>query len=295
MKKMGKEMTTMRLLWASLCGSLLMTFSLLPAVGVTPKVWKTATFEEFSKGESERVAIENPGRIRLASSYRTYAKVGESAIWSVVESTDGKTLYAGTGNKAEIYKIAIDPKSATGKAELFASLEGRTIQALILGKDGNLFAGVSPEGKVYKVSSEGAVTLVGATQQKYIWGMEFDSEGNLILATGDQGKIMKMTPKGETEDLADLEEKHILSLKGDGKGKVYFGTSPSGWVGVVDEKKDLRILYDSEKDEAKALALDTEGSLFAGIIPTVKVEPPRDAPAPGATRPPLGPTGVPTA
>ncbi|MCA9444082.1 MAG: hypothetical protein KC964_25035, partial [Candidatus Omnitrophica bacterium] len=125
-------------------------------------------------------------------------------------------LYAGTGSKAEIYKIAVDPESATGKAELFASLEGSTIQAMLLGKDGNLYAGVSPDGKVYKVNPEGAVTLVGSTQQKYIWGMEFDSSGDLILATGDQGKLIKMTPKGETEDLADIEEKHILSLKGDG-------------------------------------------------------------------------------
>lgn len=282
---MGKQSSAAPLRWLKL-SLLFLAMGLSHAgYGVTPEIWRVASFEDFSAGEGERVAIEHPGRILLAPSYRVFAEVGESTVWSLVESPDGKTLYLGTGNKAEIYKVAVEPKSATGKAELFASLEGSTIQTMLLGKDGSLYAGVSPDGKVYRISSDGAVTLIGATKEKYIWGMELDSSGNLILATGDSGKILKMDPKGETEDLADLEEKHILSMKGDGKGSFYFGTSPSGWIGVVDDKKDVRILYDSEKDEAKALALDDDGNLFAGVVPTVKVEPPRDAPTPpGAGR-----------
>ncbi|MCA9427113.1 MAG: hypothetical protein KC994_18680, partial [Candidatus Omnitrophica bacterium] len=130
---MGKDKSAMRLMWGFFCGCILMGLTSNISEAVTPKVWKTSSFDEFSKGESERIAIENPGRILLASSYKTYAKIGESAVWSLVESKDGKTLYAGTGSKAEIYKIAVDPESATGKAELFASLEGSTIQAMLLG------------------------------------------------------------------------------------------------------------------------------------------------------------------
>ena len=251
---MGKEMSAMRLLCAVLYGFLFCNLTIISALGVSPEVWRVGSFDEFSKGESERIAIENPGRILLASSYKTYCEIGESAIWCLVESSDGKTIYAGTGSKAEIYKISVDPNAATGEATLFASLEGSTIQTMRLGKDGLLYAGVSPDGKVYKIASDGAVTLVGATKEKYIWGMEFDSDGNLILATGDQGKIIKMSPEGETEEIADTEEKHILTLKRDGGENLYFGTSPSGWIGVIDADEDLRILYDSEKDEVKALA-----------------------------------------
>ena len=241
------------------------------ASAVTPQSWKTSSYEDFNGGDAEKVAILNPGQIRLSPSYRLFSKVDESAVWSLIEARNGKTLYAGTGNRARIYKISAETKDTTSSAKLLADLDGNAVQALAEGPDGFLYAGVSPGGNVYKIAPDGAVTLVGESGEKYIWAMEFDQSGNLILATGDKGVLVKMTLAGKVEKLLKTKQKHILSLVRDATGDIYFGTAPDGWVAVLDTKGDFRVLYDSALSEVKALALDDKDNLYAGIIPTLKV------------------------
>jgi hypothetical protein len=249
--------------------------------GITPETWRVSSYTEFAEGEAQRVAIEHPGNILLSPSYSVFSKIHDPAVWSLAESADGTTLYAGTGNSAKIYKLAADTKAATAEAKLFADLEGNAVYALLGGKGGELFAGVSPGGNVYKINADGAVTLIGSSEQDYIWAMVQDATGDLVLATGDKGQIVKMGMDGKKKTLAKTGEKHILSLIADPSGKIYFGTAPSGWVGVLENEKKFRVLYDSELAETKALALDGEGNLYAAVVPTIQVEPKRDAPQPG--------------
>jgi len=249
-----------------------------PVFAVSPEVWKVSAFAEFSQGDAERVAIANPGEIRLSPSCRLFSKIPESAVWSLVENPKGDTLFAGTGNRARIYKIDCLPDAATSEAKLFADLEGSTVQTMRMSPDGQLYAAVSPGGNVYKISPEGAVTLVGETKRNYVWEMDFDPDGKLILAAGDKGGLLRMKMDGEIEDLVKIEEKHVLSLVCGPAGKCYFGTAPNGWVGVVDASKDFRILYDSPLSEVKGLTLDDAGTVYAGVVPTLKIEPQSESP-----------------
>jgi hypothetical protein len=254
-----------------------------PSPAVSPESWKISSYADYAGGETERVTIRNPGEVALSPSYTLYSKVGESAIWSLVESSDGSTLYLGTGNRARIYTVTTEVESTTADAKLFADLDGNVVQAMAFGPDGQLYAAVSPGGNVYKISEEGAVTLVGEAGQPYIWAMAFESkpegdQARLILATGDKGLIVAMGMDGKTETLLETEEKHILSMIESPEGTLYFGTAPNGWVGQIDAEKDFRVLYDSSLSEVKALALDEEGNLFAGIVPAQKVAPKPDNP-----------------
>lgn len=252
------------------------------AQAVAPEVWRVSTYDEFAKGESERVSITHPGEIRLAPSYKDYSEVSEPSVWSLLESPDGTTLYAGTGNSAKIFKVAVDPNAATAEAKLLADLDGNAVYALALGKNGELFAGVSPGGNVYKIDGAGAVTLIGSSQQEYIWSIVQDATGDLILATGDKGLLMRMNSEGKTKTLAKTGEKHILSLIAGSEGRFYFGTAPNGWIAVLEDESKFRVLHDSDLSEVKTLTLDAEGRLFAGIAPTVPVEPKRDVAQAGA-------------
>jgi hypothetical protein len=243
---------------------------------VSPEVWRTSSYAEFAQGEAEKVSILNPGDIRLAPSFHAYSKIPESGVWSLLESRDGKTLYAGTGNRARVYKIAADAESATAEAQVFADLDGNAIYAMTEGADGFLYAGVSPGGNVYKIGPDGAVTLVGDTGRTYVWAMVFDSNGDLILATGDKGELVRLAMEGKSEKILATEEKHLLSLVTDDAGNYFFGTAPNGWVCLLKADGDFVVLYDSELSEVKALAIDDEKNVFAGIVPTVKVEPKND-------------------
>ncbi len=255
---------------------------LLPtrAAAVTPESWRTSSYSEFAQGESERVSIVNPGEIRLSPSHQVFSEIRDPSVWSLAESPDGATLYVGTGNSAKVYKVANEGAAATAEAKLFADLDGNAVYALLPGKQGELYAGVSPEGKVFKIAPDGAVTLIGTSDEDYIWAMVFDATGDLLLATGGKGLIKKMTLEGKTKTLVKTEEKHILSLAADPSGQIYFGTAPNGWVAVLENQKDFRVLHDSELSEVKALALDPEGNLYAGIVPALQVEQKRDVAQP---------------
>ncbi|NUN97960.1 MAG: hypothetical protein HUU16_17490 [Candidatus Omnitrophica bacterium] len=262
--------------------ALLLAGLMLPGVAfaVSPESWRISSYSDFSQGESERVSIVNPGEIRLSPSHQVFSVIRDPSVWSLAESPDGSTLYVGTGNSAKVYKVATGGSSATAEAKLFADLDGNAVYTLLPGKQGELYAGVSPEGKVFKIAPDGSVTLIGESDEDYIWAMVFDATGDLILATGGKGLIKKMTLEGKTKTLVKTEEKHILSLAADPTGKIYFGTAPNGWVGLLENQKDFRVLHDSELSEVKALALDSEGSLYAGIIPSLQVEQKRDVPQP---------------
>lgn len=253
------------------------------AFAVAPEIWRISSFEEFSGGEAEKVSILNPGEIELAPSFHAYSKIPEAGVWSLLESGDGKTVYAGTGNRARIFKIASDTGSATAEAEVFADLDGNAIYALVEGADGFIYAGVSPGGNVYKIGPDGAVTLIGDTGRTYIWAMVFDTNGDLILATGDKGELVRLSMDGKSEKILATEEKHILSLVRDEAGNYFFGTAPNGWVCLLKADGDFVVLYDSELSEVKALALDGEKNLFAGVVPTLKVEPKNDNQAAGGS------------
>ncbi len=250
------------------------------AHAVAPDVWKVSSFNEFAEGEAENVSIVHPGQILLAPSIKAFAEVKDAAVWSMVQAPDGQTLYLGTGNSAKVYKVAVSADSATSEAKLFADLDGNAVYTMLVSGGGDLFAGVSPGGNIYKITPDGAVTLIGTSGQDYIWSMIQDATGDLILATGDKGQLVRMTLEGKTKTICKTGEKHILSLVAGKEGKVYFGTAPNGWVAEVEGNKDFRVLYDSELSEVKSLAVDEQGNLYAGVVPQVQLEAKRDTPQP---------------
>ena len=280
------RMYTVPMSWAVILVSLIL-FPAGASFAVAPEVWKVSSYSEFAEGEAENVSIVHPGQIHLAPSLKAFTNVKDAAVWSMIQSTDGQTLYLGTGNSGKVYKVAASPDSTTAEAKLFADLDGNAVYTMLLSEGGDLFAGVSPGGSVFKITPDGAVTLIGASGQDYIWSMIQDATGDLILATGDKGQLVHMTLEGKTKTLCKTGEKHLLSLVAGKEGKVYFGTAPNGWVAEVEGSKDFRVLYDSELSEVKSLAIDADGNLFAGVVPQVQLEAKRDTPQPPqATTPP---------
>ncbi len=67
---------------------------------------------------------------------------------------------------------------------------------LVLDAKDNVYAATDPDGKIYKIGSDGKPQLFYDPHQKYIWAMAFNSKGDLFVATGDQGEIYRVTPDG---------------------------------------------------------------------------------------------------
>ena len=126
-------------------------------------------------------------------------------------------MYAATGSPARVYRIAPD-----GSASIIFEPKELQVQAVVIAKDGAIYAATSPDGKIYRIEHSQATTKKPADTKtdkateeakpaemvadpnytssiyfdpktKYIWDLALDVHGNLYAATGDQGQIFKVT------------------------------------------------------------------------------------------------------
>ena len=79
-------------------------------------------------------------RPRVVHGYKT----DQSVIWTIVEDSDG-VVYFGTGHQGAVFSV-----SQQGKGKQLWKAPEIEVFALALGPDGLLYAGTSPNGKVYR-------------------------------------------------------------------------------------------------------------------------------------------------
>src|SRR5689334_7325155 len=113
------------------------------AAAVGPSVWSVNSRAEVLRGDAHGVSIDDSGTITLAPKLTEVFRTEQPYIWSSVVDTAGN-VYLGTGSDGRIFKVDVG-----GKGALFADLSELNVSALAIGRNGELFAGTSPDGKVY--------------------------------------------------------------------------------------------------------------------------------------------------
>ena len=87
------------------------------------------------------------------------------------------------------------------------------MQALVVDKNGIVYAATAPDGKVYRLEPRPRLAQKPPGVQhpyfdpgsKYIWDIVLDNAGALYVATGDHGEIYKVSPQRTA--LALLQER----------------------------------------------------------------------------------------
>ena len=82
--------------------------------------------------------------------------------------------------------------TATGQGSQFAKLAEINVTALAVGRNGELFAGTSPDGKVYRIDASGKADVYFEPKEKYVWALAVMNDGSLAVATGDHGVIYRV-------------------------------------------------------------------------------------------------------
>ena len=139
------------------------------------------------------------------------------------------------------------------------------MQALAIGKSGELYAGTSPDGKVYRISANGTAEIFFEPKEKYIWSLAILNDGSLAVGTGENGKIYKVKSKGSTPEsslLFDTSETHIISLATDKQGNLYAGTDANGLVLRFATDGKPFALLDSNLREIHDIAIGADGSVY---------------------------------
>jgi hypothetical protein len=243
-----------------------------------PQFWRIEGARDFLDGTLEALSVDSEGRVRLAPEATPQGDLSSAQAWCVVGDGDG-TLFVGTGSEGKIFRIK------DGIASLLFDAPELEVHALALGPDHRLYAGTSPEGKVYAIDGDGKAETFYDPEEKYIWALAFDASERLIVATGLEGKLHRVDRKGKGEVILTSSDAHLTALATDAAGAVFAGSSPSGIVYRIDTAGKVFVLDDTPYREIKALAASREGALYVAAIDGKEKE---------SASPSLAPVALPT-
>jgi hypothetical protein len=145
-----------------------------------------------------------------------------------------------TASEPEIFAVAVDAK-------------------------GVVYAGTSPDGKVYRIEN-GKASDYFAPGARYIWALALGSDGALIVATGDQGKIFRVTGAGQGSVYYETGQAHVTSLAFDAQGRLLAGSEPNGLLYRITGPGKAFVLYDSSLPEIRAIAAGPDGTIYAAAL-----------------------------
>src|SRR3954463_3747446 len=109
--------------------------------------WQQSSFDDFEKGTSKGVAVRSEGGLELAPAFKQLYISPATYIWAIASDAKGNA-YLATGSPARVYKVAPD-----GTATVVFAPKELQVQALAADKNGVLYAGTSPDGKVYRIDT----------------------------------------------------------------------------------------------------------------------------------------------
>ena len=89
---------------------------------------------------------------------------------------------------------------APARSPLLWTAEQPEIFAIAVDRKGVVYAGTSPDGKVYRIEN-GQATEYFAPKARYIWSLAVAADGALYVGTGDQGKIFRVDSAGQGRTL----------------------------------------------------------------------------------------------
>jgi len=251
------------------------------AVGT--QTWRQREKDDFAKGETKGVSLMSDGVLRLSPRLDLAQETKQPYLWAVVQDAAGNIYYSG-GNDGTIERVG-----ASGSGVFFKAAEPE-IHALAVDRSGNVLAGSSPGGKIYKISPAGKVLWTYDSGEKYVWALTFDRQGALYAATGIEGRVLKVDAEGHGKIFFDSAETHIRSLIVDAKGDLIAGSEGHGLVFRVSASGEGFVLYDAPLSEVVALAQAKDGTIYAAVAGESGRGGARPTPAPAPAPPPPPPS-----
>ncbi|HET9402351.1 MAG TPA: hypothetical protein VFO34_15510 [Candidatus Acidoferrales bacterium] len=267
---------------AAVCAAILGTGALAASAEHT-RYWVQSSYDDFTKGSPNGVALRSDGKLMLAPQFSLMADPGMAFLWAIRADAKGN-LFAAGGSSAKVLKY-----DATGKISTVFESNELAAQSLAVDAQGSLYVGTSPDGKVYKVWPTGEKKVFFEPHTKYIWDLEIDTDGTLYVATGDNGQIFAVAPDGKSELFYKSDQANLRVLAFDGHGNLLAGTEPDGRILRVPkvppqgQARHAFVLYETPNQEITSLLVDRAGNIFASSIgDKFRNAAPLPAPAPAA-------------
>ncbi|HEV3261168.1 MAG TPA: hypothetical protein VG013_30225 [Gemmataceae bacterium] len=146
-----------------------------------------------------------------------------------------------------------------------AQVDATHVWDVVEDRDGNLYVATGDEGKLYKVSPGGKVSVAFDSQDSEILCLAVAPDGAIYAGTGPGGLIIRVAPNGTARVLYHSPEAYVWSLAVDPKTKkLYAGTGPRGRIYQVTPAGKASVFYTSKQEHILSLATGPDGLLYAG-------------------------------
>src|SRR5437588_9697799 len=146
-----------------------------------------------------------------------------------------------------------------------ADLDAAHVWDVAEDRDGNLYVATGDEGKLYKVSPGGKVSVAFDSHDSEILCLAAAPDGGVYAGTGPGGLILRVAPDGSTRVLCRSPESYVWSLAVDPKTeKLYAGTGPRGRIYQVTAEGKAGLFYSTKQEHVLSLAAGPDGLLYAG-------------------------------
>lgn len=135
-------------------------------------------------------------------------------------------------------------------------LTGETAYVWSLATDGRggVYAGTGSDGRVYRLSPEGAATLLGETLEYELFALVAAPDGTIYFAGAPNGTVMRRTPGGQIETLVDLPQGVVWDLILTPAGELFAASGDAGEVYRIHENGRAEIAARTPDTHAASLA-----------------------------------------
>jgi hypothetical protein len=265
--------------------TLLLTLFAANVWAVAPQFWRVRSAEDFLAGDIDGFAVTSRGELRPGPSVRKLGTFTDPFVLSQATAPNGDRFF-GTGNGGKVYRLR-----GTELKVLYTAPEQEVYSVAF--HDGALYAGTSPNGKVYRIDpNDGKATPFFDPKQAYIWAMAFLPGGDLAVATGVEGKLFRVNASGEGKVFFDALDTHLRSLAVKNDGTMLVGASSKARIYEVKPDGTSHALFESPLNEISAIYVDSSGVGWAAAATSV---PPSSAPTKAQPAKPAGQTTTATA
>ncbi len=149
--------------------------------------------------------------------------------------------------------------------ESLAAIDATHVWDVIEDKTGNLFVATGTDGKLFKLSGDGKLTVAYKSTDGQILSLALAGDGSVFAGTGPSGTLVRIDAKGKADVIATgLDSYNWTHVFDTSSYHLYAGTGPKGRIFRVDPKGKSSIFYQTKQNHIMSLASGPKGTLYAG-------------------------------
>jgi hypothetical protein len=171
-------------------------------------------------------------------------------------------------DKAQLRQAVVSSEGAVRLARQLkpiAGIDAAHVWDVVEDVAGNMFVATGDDGKVYKVTPEGDVSVAYSGPDSQVLCLCLTGDGAVYAGTGPGGRIVRIAADGTAHVVSATPESYVwaLALAADGRA-LFAGTGPHGRVYKVTPDDKAVVHFQARQEHILSLARGDNDVLFAG-------------------------------